>query len=96
MDFERQIELCKAEIARKEKEAMAGEKNPPAVSILGNMNVVGNAAMVLPDYNPYTDNPIAIVESFRSALIAEIIMLDIDPIAKDTVLKKIQTFKQGE
>ena len=31
-----------------------------------------------------------------SALIAEIIMLDIDPIAKDAVLKKIQTFKQGE
>jgi transcriptional regulator with XRE-family HTH domain len=38
----------------------------------------------------------SIVESFRSALIAEIIMLEIDPIAKDTVLKKIQTFKQGE
>lgn len=54
MGVDHQIELCKAEIARKEKEAMAGEKNPPAVSIHGNMNAVGNAAMVLPDYDPYT------------------------------------------
>ena len=35
------------------------------------------------------------VETFRSELIAEIIMLDMDPVAKDTVLKTITAFKRG-
>lgn len=34
------------------------------------------------------------IEAFRSDLIAEIIMLDIDPVAKDTVLKTITAFKR--
>ena len=36
------------------------------------------------------------IEAFRSGLIAEIIMLDMDPVAKDTVLKTITAFKRGE
>ena len=91
MGFEHQIELCKAEIARKEKEAMAGEKNPPAVSIHGNMNAVGNAAMVLPDYNPYTDSPTAIVEAFRrSALDAVMASEKLDAESKIIVYNLIK------
>ena len=36
------------------------------------------------------------IESFRQDLISQIIMLDIDPVAKDTVLKTITAFKRGE
>lgn len=36
------------------------------------------------------------IEAFRSGLISKIIMLDIDPVAKDTVLKTITAFRQGE
>ena len=36
------------------------------------------------------------IEAFRSGLIAKIIMLDIEPVAKDAVLKTITAFKGGE
>lgn len=59
------------------------------IKITGNNNAVNGSSVIITGTEA--------VESFRSALIAEIIMLDIDPIAKDTVLKKIQTFKnKGE
>ncbi len=35
------------------------------------------------------------IEAFRSGLIAKIIMLDIEPVAKDAVLKTITAFKGG-
>ena len=35
------------------------------------------------------------IEAFRQNLISQIIMLDIDPAAKDTVLKLITAFKRG-
>ena len=35
------------------------------------------------------------LEAFRSELISEIILLDIDPVAKDIVLKTITAFKRG-
>ena len=35
------------------------------------------------------------IEAFRQELISQIIMLDIDPVAKDTVLKTITAFKRG-
>ena len=57
-----------------------------AVKIHGNGNAV-NGSVIVNDGD---------VEKFRSALISQIIMLDIDPVAKDTVLKTIAAFKQGE
>ena len=36
------------------------------------------------------------IEAFRQELISQIIMLDIDPVAKDTVLKTITAFKRDE
>ena len=35
------------------------------------------------------------IEAFRQELISQIIMLDIDPVAKDAVLKTITAFKRG-
>ena len=35
------------------------------------------------------------IEAFRQGLISQIIMLDIDPVAKDAVLKTITAFKRG-
>lgn len=57
----------------------------------GISNVPGNARHV-----GVTMSESEQIEAFRSGLIAEIIMLDMDPVAKDTVLKTITAFKRGE
>lgn len=63
------------------------------IKIKGNCNAVNGGSVVLGDNNTIGGET---VETFRAELIAAIIMLDIDPVAKDTVLKTITAFKRGE
>ncbi|WP_176013628.1 helix-turn-helix transcriptional regulator [Victivallis sp. Marseille-Q1083] len=61
------------------------------IKIKGHCNAV-NGSVVLGDNNQIGSDS---VEVFRSGLIAEIIMLDIDPVAKDAVLKTITAYRRG-
>lgn len=63
------------------------------IKIKGNCNAVNGGSVVLGDNNHIGVDS---VEAFRSGLISEIIMLDIDPVAKDAVLKTITAFRRGE
>lgn len=63
------------------------------VRIRGNCNAVNGGSVVVGDNSNIGNES---VETFRAELIAKIIMLDIDPVAKDAVLKTITAFKWGE
>lgn len=57
------------------------------VKIKGHCNAVNGGSVVVGDHARIGDD----IEAFRSKLISEIIMLEIDPVAKDAVLKTVST-----
>lgn len=57
------------------------------VKIKGHCNAVNGGSVIVGDHARIGDD----IEAFRSKLISEIIMLEIDPVAKDAVLKTVST-----
>ena len=62
-----------------------------SLKIKGHCNAVNGSRVVVGNNNNFGGESI---EAFRSELISEIILLDIDPVAKDIVLKTITAFKR--
>ena len=94
LGLEDQIERCKAEIARKTKEAKEQNGNAlsPSVSVNGNGNAVGHAAMVLSDACPYADEPLSSVELFRSSLIVHL-MDELKDVPSDVLMRVLFAVK---
>ncbi len=89
--FEHQIELCRAEIERKTKEAKTKLESSPAVSVNGNGNAVGHSAMVLSDTCPYGDEPLSAVELFRGSLIIH--LMELKDIPQDILMRVLYAVK---
>ena len=63
------------------------------IKIKGHCNAVNGSRVVIGNNNNFGGESI---EAFRSELIAKIIMLDIDPVAKDAVLKLVSSYRHEE
>lgn len=91
--FEHQIILCREEIERKTQEAKQQYQFRNSVSANGNSNTVEKYARSLTaDANPYGDNSLTPVESFRNSLIMH--FLGLDDIPEDIRIRIMQEIKE--